>query len=180
MYNLRTIYPLLLSNLEQLQKFQKWKSFVIWLLIISKWVYMRKPRFTRKHKDHAVSWDLYMVMVSTLKLSLVSCPDKRSSLTMLVWDFCSCHTGNRPQKSMLLFNIFYQKVSSVEIYIHTMSETRNSRMVYATPPPLPSCFGYNENQTELKVKWCFIWKWIYQHSRACSFKLDNFHQCLYT
>ena len=104
-----------------------------------------------------------------LKISPVSCPDKRSSLTTSIWDFCSCHTGNRAQKTLLLFNIFYQKVSSVEIHIHTMSETRNSRMVYTTPIPPPSCFGYNENHTELKVKWCFIWKWIYPHIRACSF-----------
>ena len=32
-----------------------------------------------------------------------------------------------------------------------MSETRNSRMVYTTPLPPPSCFGYNENHNELKV-----------------------------
>ena len=36
-----------------------------------------------------------------------------------------------------------------------MSETRNSRMVYTTPLPPPSCFGYNENHTELKVESCF-------------------------
>ena len=86
-----------------------------------------------------------------LKISPVSCQDKRSSLTTSIWDFCSCHTGNRAQKTLLLLNIFYQKVSSVEIHIHTMGETRNSRMVYTTPIPPPSCFGYDENHTELKV-----------------------------
>ena len=48
LHNSKTTYPLLmkLCSGEQLQTLQKQKSFVMLPLIIGKWFYMRKPRFT--------------------------------------------------------------------------------------------------------------------------------------